>query len=501
MSKKKHTDRDAFISEAFRNYLREHLSGFAGELLEVQMELTRMIKRCGTRYQSHSHHAGWSFFTFENMEEKFGRNKFKGINERLGIFLVHQDGGRDDWSLAEGRTKGYRLTPHVEHLRAEFFKKPPKEATRLLAENGEVRHKAPDSAIISKAKTKTGKLVTKSGWAVPVLSAVPVNQAKLEELQHLMEAELEKHRQGLPTVCPVDPIHAGYVLKDIQLILHSAHNTVEPGCVIHRYEQSASGRMYSKDVNLQTVQRQVRFAAFHGLWDYDIENCHYCILQQMAQKAGHDCDAITYYLENKSKVRRELAEEFGVTVTQIKKVLLALVYGASLSEDPNAAIPDALGSVDIADAIYAHPFFNSLAKDIAAARTTILKKTKVFRGGIKNMRGLVMKVTKKKKPRHLLAHLLQGVEAVALNAAHDLYADKILLIQHDGFTATTPDLSIAAIEKAIFDATKYHLTVALDDQIEADLEAALFDTDKFSIPTHNALEAPIHAGSSHLPVD
>ena len=242
--------------------------------------------------------------------------------------------------------------------------------------------------------------------------------------------------------------------------------------------------MYSKDVNLQTSQRQVRFAALHGLWDYDIENCHYSILQQMAQKAGHECDSITYYLENKSKVRRELAEEFGVTVTQIKKVLLALVYGASLSEDPNAAIPDALGSVDIAEAVYAHPFFNSLAKDIAAARSTILKKVKVFRGGIKNKRGLVMKV-KKKKARHLLAHLLQGVEAEALNAAHDLYADKIHLIQHDGFTATTPDLNIAAIEKAIFDATKYRLTVALDERIDFDLKAALFDTDKFSIPTQN----------------
>jgi hypothetical protein len=478
-NKTKPTNRDAYISEAFRDYLRANLAGFADEPMEAQMELTRMIKKCGTRYQSHSHHPGWSFFTYENMEAKFGHDKFNGINERLGIFI-----SQPDWSKIEKRTKPYKLTNHVEHLRTEFFRKPPKEATNLLAENGDVRHKPPDNAIIAKAKTKTGKLVTKSGWAVPVLSAVPVNQVKLEELQTLMEAELEKHSQGLPTVTPVDPIHAGYVLKDIQLILHSAHNTVSPGCVIHRYEQSASGRMYSKDVNLQTSQRQVRFAALHGLWDYDIENCHYSILQQMAQKAGHECDSITYYLENKSKVRRELAEEFGVTVTQIKKVLLALVYGASLSEDPNAAIPDALGSVDIAEAVYAHPFFNSLAKDIAAARSTILKKVKVFRGGIKNKRGLVMKV-KKKKARHLLAHLLQGVEAEALNAAHDLYADKIHLIQHDGFTATTPDLNIAAIEKAIFDATKYRLTVALDERIDFDLKAALFDTDKFSIPTQN----------------
>lgn len=496
MSKiKTHTNRDAYISEAFRDYLRAHLAGFADEQKHVQMELTRMIKSCGTRYKVHSHYPGWSFFTFETLEAKFGRGKFNSINERLGIFQTQMD-----WSKVEGRTKPYKLTPHVEALRTQFFTKPPKEATRLLAENGEVRHKPPDNAIISKSKTKTGKLVTKSGWSVPVLSDVPVNQEKLKELQALMESELEKFSKGLPTVSHVDPTHAGYVLKDIQLILHHAHNTVSPGCVIHRYEQSASGRMYANDANLQTSQRQVRYAALHGLWDYDIENCHFSILQQMARKAGYECDTITYYLDNKPKVRRELADAFGVTANQVKKVLLMLVYGASLSEDPDAAIPEELGSVDIANAVYAHPFFNALAKDIAAARAVILKKTKVFRGGINNMAGKIMKV-KRKKERHLLAHLLQGVESVALNAAHDLYASKIVLLQHDGFTATTPDLDIEAIEKAIYDKTKYHLKVALDDRIEFDLKSAIFDTDKVSIPTHKALQAPIHAGFSPSPVD
>lgn len=495
MSKKqKQTDRDAYISEAFRDYLREHLAGFADESLDAQMELTRMIKKCGNRYQAHSHYPGWSFFTFVGLEAKFGRGKFNGINERLGIFET-----RMDWSLKEGRTKPYRLTPHLDSLRKQFFSKPPKVATRLLAGSGEVRHKAPDNAIVSKAKTKTGKLVTQSGWTVPVLSPVPVNQAKLEELHALMEVELEKHSKGLPTACPVDPKHAGYVMLDIQLILHSAHNTVAPGCVIHRYEQSSSGRMYSTDVNLQTVSRQARFAALHGLWDYDISNCHYAILVQMAQRAGYECTTVNYYLANKSKVRKELAEEFAITINQAKKLLLMLVYGAAMSEDPNAAIPEEV-SLDVAKALYGHPFFTDMANDIAAARTAILKKTRVFRGGIKNMAHKVMKVSKK-KDRHLLAHLIQGVEAQALHAALVLHTDQIHLIQHDGFTATTPDLDIAAIEQAIFDDTKYHLTLELDARIDFDLRSALFDTDKFSIPTHNVSQAPIHAGFSPMAVD
>lgn len=105
-------------------------------------------------------------------------------------------------------------------------------------------------------------------------------------------------------------------------------------------------------------------------------------------------------------------------------------------------------------ALYQHHFFKVLAADIAKARSVVLKKHRPFRGGLRNLRGLGMRVAVK-EARHKLAHLVQGIESVALEAAHNVCAESIVLLQHDGFTATTPDLDLALIEGAIFKATGF----------------------------------------------
>lgn len=243
----------------------------------------------------------------------------------------------------------------------------------------------------------------------------------------------------------------------------------------------------------------MRQAALHGLYDYDIENCHYSILDQMAGKHGHTCTSIRHYLDNRKSVRDTLAKEFSIKPKQVKVALLALVYGAAFSEKPSSALPKILGSVETAIAFYNHPLFGALGDDIRAARHAILKgphSQKVFRGNITNMRGLQMAV-KGHADRQLLAHLLQGVESMALEAAHNLYASDIVLLQHDGFTAKSSQLDTKAIEEAIFQATSYHLAIAPPEQILVTLDAAFDDHQAVSIPNRNLLQANAHAGLRH----
>lgn len=415
---------------------------------------------------------GWSSFSYLELAEQFGREKFNPLNEKLKIFEVV-----DDWSKVEGRTKPYRLTERVEALRLAFFSNPPTSPTKLLAGNGEVRHKPPSNALIAKRVTDTGAHVTRAGWtASTVRSQVPVNVEELRKLDLEIQHELASPTQLGKGASLVDPRHAGYVLEAIRTVLHHSNNTIVPGSLIHKYEQSISGRMYAQGVNLQSVNRQVRFAALHGMWDYDIENCHYSILQQMAVMAGHQCPVIEEYLNHKVTIRKQLAVDLDLTSRQVKKVLLAMVYGAGLSEDPSSAIPVAVSSVNAARALYQHPFFKALAADVSKARTIVLKNHRPFRGGLRNLGGLVMR-TAGKEARHKLAHLLQGVESVALEAAHNVCADEILLLQHDGFTATTPDLDLARIEGAIFDATGYVLKLSVSGPLKTDLNAALSELD------------------------
>jgi hypothetical protein len=461
--------RDAYISDAFRNHLVSELPGFSDLDVNAQTRFSFMILQSVSRYRQHSQMSGWASFSYVELAENFGREKFNQLNSKLKIFEVV-----DDWSKIESRTKPYKLTASVEALRLAFYANPPIAPTKLLSGKGEVRHKLPRNALTAKRITVAGTEATRVGWsAASVRSKVPVNVVELRKLELEILHKIATADCGGKSGASLDLVNAGFVLDAIRTVLHHANNTIAPDCVIHKYSQSNSGRMYGQGINLQSVNRQVRYAALDGMWDYDIENCHYSILQQMVRSAGSHCSIIDDYLNRKVTIRNELAVNLGLTTRQVKEVLLAMVYGAAFSDDPRLAIPAIVRSAQAAKALYENAFFKSLAADVAKASMVVLKMHKPFRGGLRNACGLVMR-TAGKKARHKLSHLLQGVESLALEAAHNLCADKILLLQHDGFTATTPNLDLVAIEAAIFDATGYRLKLSVSGPLKASANDALF---------------------------
>ena len=230
------------------------------------------------------------------------------------------------------------------------------------------------------------------------------------------------------------------------------------GRVSHRYCEIESGRVYAVGVpNLQNCYRVLREAAMAGLYDIDIENCHYSILAQMAASHGYQCTKVLAYLNNKEAVRESLAAEFGISVPQAKDALIALIYGAKFSARPTDALPKIFNSARLALKIYLHPKFLALRNDIAGATAVVLKAQEVSRSTIKNCRSLTMRLDGSNE-RQQLAHLLQGVEVTALEAAYRLYPKEIVLLQHDGFASTSP-LDTKRIEAAMLEATGYTLKV------------------------------------------
>jgi len=95
---------------------------------------------------------------------------------------------------------------------------------------------------------------------------------------------------------------------------------------------------------------------------------------------------------------------------------------------------------------------------VKQAREVILTQHKLNRQG-----GLVNAFNKSitagaHSPEQRLAHLIQGVEALALRTCVASHPGEIVLVQHDGFTAAKP-LDVAALEQAIQTATGYALTL------------------------------------------
>ena len=96
-----------------------------------------------------------------------------------------------------------------------------------------------------------------------------------------------------------------------------------------------------------------------------------------------------------------------------------------------------------------------LSGDIAKARDAVLSKCPKKRtGAIENDFG--KSIAAKASPEQKMAHLLQGVEAKALQAVVNRYPDDIVLVQHDGFVSTAR-LDVDALGEAIFAATGYRL--------------------------------------------
>ncbi|MCC7228709.1 MAG: hypothetical protein IT507_18685 [Burkholderiaceae bacterium] len=294
----------------------------------MRLALCSMIYEAPTRYRAHSHHEGYSRFTWQELEQSFGRNGFTAINESLSLFEVLKSEGREDWSMVEGRTKAYMLTKQVATIRADYLKGVFKRgATRLMTQDGKYLQSLPASALA--AKNKDGQ--NRRGFqGLPVNPLVPVKLVQVKKLMVDIEARLMAHEAGFftgelfseaPNTKFLKALH-----QDAAMIYAKANNKNWPGHVLHRYFEIESGRVYVDGVgNLQNCYRVLREAAMAGLYDIDIENCHYSILAQMAAAHGYQCTVINDYLNNKGPFRESLAAEFGISEKQAKDALIALI--------------------------------------------------------------------------------------------------------------------------------------------------------------------------------
>ena len=189
-----HAHRYEQFDEAFFRYLGRYLPGFKQYPKDVRLALCSMIYEAPTRYRAHSHHEGYSRFTWQELERSFGRGGFSGINENLGLFEVLKADGSETWSKMEERTKAYMLTEEVSTIRGNFLKGCfRRRASKLLTQDGKYLQSLPASAMA--AKNKDGQ--NRRGFqGLPVTTLVPVNLVQVKKLMVNIEARLLAHESG-----------------------------------------------------------------------------------------------------------------------------------------------------------------------------------------------------------------------------------------------------------------------------------------------------------------
>lgn len=450
--------RDELIPDDFLAYLLVHIPGLSAEKDRHQFALAKMLWNGANKQRAHSHYADHFRFSYAEMDAAFGRRQFDHVNQRLRLFTV------TNWSVEEKFTKGYAPTDlakqTIERYLAKVHRKP--ASLVYLDASGIKSLKSIPEAVASRGMDG----MTTTAWRrAKTLNSARVDMGMLRRLQTWLIKTRDSWRAGqrppaglfaqIPSLEMIERLTnaTGRIIRMARI------DILGDGYVLHRYAQSRSGRLYGVGVSLQNAPTLIKQAALDGQWEYDFSNCHFTILDQMAARFGYDCTSIRHYLANKRQIREQIAGLAGIEVEQAKVCLLATLYGARATLLPMSAIPQTIGE-EAARRLYAAAPYRAIKEDIQGARQAILANWPRTRNG-RLINAFKKAIPRTAKAEERLAHLIQGVEALALKTVVDMYPDQICLVQHDGW-ASSDALDAPAIEAAVQEATGYRLSLEVE---------------------------------------
>ena len=433
--------RDRLTHQSEIETFQRRWPGFRQQSIEHQLALIRAMRHAITRARRHKADPDAFHYHYKEIENDFGRGEFEALNELLRMFEISPN-----WSLANGETRRYWLTPNAERILLDSLgSKRRGRLGKLLDSSGRTVTTLPEAVAAKDVNGITAKVWR--GESVPRL--VPVSMLVLNRVV----AKMASDRGDLFMPAEPQALHDRW-LAAADLRKMATTSVAGRGLVAHRYQETGTGRLSAiGPTNLQSAPRTVRKAALEGFWDYDFDNCHYTIIEDMAARYGCICPVIRYYLDNKQAVRDTIANDIGAEIKQVKRGLIAVIYGARASASHYVALYEAMGnSKGRTRRLLRHPLFIALHRDVKVARNAILSGWPVRRRRLINEAGKGVSVDAKKEQR--MAHLAQGAEAIILRTALRQYSDKIVLLVHDGFVTTEP-VDTALIEDAVLAETGY----------------------------------------------
>ena len=434
-----------YIHTLFFKVMRKHVPGFRKLPMAEQYQLCDMVNKSQHPRYKHKRHEGATAFWYKEITSRFGRGRFDKINSTAKIFDVSLN-----WSKEKGETRAYKPSRNTENALSWYHKlvlrAERQEQGQLVAHTGRTL-RTPPAPIASKAiNGHTAKNCTDA----PIQSFTPINTPNLRRYIKALETIIKQHEDPDYTQGELFADQPGMTLTDrdigkiryrtrfaVRVIGDSYIDLHQDTVLLHQYVEHSTGRLYARgSINLQTVPREIRQTALTGFYDYDMENCHYALFDQLAAKAEYQTTAITNYLVNKKAIRAELANATARPLKAIKQCLIAIMYGtrktAFASEYHTAALPDYLGE-DAAHKFIHHPFVEALFEDVRAGSKAIIEhQAKTNRHNFTNAMGYT--ISSNEDPKKIIAHLLQGLEAKILEIARIDQGMNIILLQHDGFT-------------------------------------------------------------------
>lgn len=417
------------------------------------------------------------------------RQKYNGNRQRISYVKTRiLASPHKGYSMAQGITKLYQLQPFVREAVEAMDRKLIQErangtgSTAVIKDNNNNRVKRITATV--KKDVRSGSISEVPAWCpvnIPALietadaltKTIDCLDGKCKQPQALRE-ELEaisikikhnndKKKSGRSNKAIMRDYLTG-ALNEVAGIIELASSANHNGEMPHSYKQSPAGRFYATGpVNLQNCTKLARNAAMSGFYSFDIESCHHAIVLQVAQSMGIDCPNLANYVGDKDNVRKSIAKQIDAPVSSVKASLIAMIYGAGLN--PFGAISKELTGSKLKLAMDL-PEFIGLHNELRIVFEAMLEHSGGAKSGeVVNTLGLSEPHSKRRDDqRRLAAHLLQGIESQALQAALSVHTSAVLPL-HDGWVCLTKE-SHADAEKAIAESTGFSLQVGEPELIE-----------------------------------
>ena len=453
------------------DHLRATLDGFA-LLLDNQQRSVVSLMLSAHQPAQFRHHQDRSaiFLPYQTRDELFGgRSEFYDLLDRFKLFRVEETWVKPSRG-APGQTKRYYLTDTAQSLLNDCVALNLRGGA-VVGDTGQIVRTPSQYAIV--AKDSEGNTRRGRGNISAVIS---VDRPALEALRSELQQRKAAYVAAISAWNPAPRVDGALqkkldsfgndeaalawlnlALYQINTLLLKIDLDYLPASSLEaHYQEVTSGRIFGSGLCLQNVVREVRQAALKGMWDYDISNAHPTIIAQLAERIGLAMPAMQRYLDNKKLIRETIAKDVGITVAEAKQSLISICYGVKRSVYEKSAIPELIG-VDRAKALYIHPEWAGLVDEVRAVRDPIIRSMRQHKGRLYNPFGKSM-LCGKGKAAEAFAHIVQGVEAWALNAIIEAYGSDLVLLVHDGWVAGR-DIPISDQERVIFEATGFTVKI------------------------------------------
>lgn len=390
------------------------------------------------------HHANHDYFIIPSTERE------RLFNKRFDhLFAVCRLFDRQfSFDYRRGQAAAFSLSTYAQLAHDEYLSATPDLApVDWTAGDGTVAYALP--AAVASRDVDDGEVKLWRGTALP--NAVLVDVEALQE-------RVTAYRTIIPTLSrSQDVAHAERRLKQCVRALRESHMTgATPGFLPHHYREVSTGRLAAIGLNGQSMSREVRAVAFQGYFDYDIENCHFSIVAQICRRFSIQHPIIEAYSADKGRYRQPLCARYALADDEVKRCILAVLYGATDSLYYRSAIPSLIGVTE-ARQLLADPWFAALADEVDRIMNAVIDAWGLGAGGL-IVNDASKGICPKEKPPKIFAHLLQGVEGKMLRAVCGAFPEDIVVAVHDGFISRSR-LDARQIGRVIKVATGYDMHI------------------------------------------